>query len=128
MPRAGSHRALRLAALVQQELADILRREVKDPRVQSLLVTSVRLADDLRHARVYVRVPGEAEAREQTLRAVRHAARFVRRALGNRLNLHHVPELEFREDEALERGMRVYDLLQSLSGEQPDRSPDADDR
>lgn len=128
MPRTGSHRAERVAAQLQQELADILRREVKDPRAQNLLVTSVQVGRDLRHARVFLRFAGPEAERGDALAAVRRAGGFVRRALGARMSLRHVPELEFREDEALERGLRVNELLRSLEPEESGGGPDAQDR
>lgn len=104
-------RLQRIQEAVQQELGEILQRELRDPRIGFASVTGVEVSDDLRHARVYVSVLGDEAARGRTLEGLSRAHGFIRTELGRRLRLRTVPELSFVPDRSLERGARVSRLL-----------------
>ncbi|MBX6350404.1 MAG: 30S ribosome-binding factor RbfA [Clostridia bacterium] len=104
-------RADRVAERIREEMADILRRRVKDPRLGFVSVTQVRVSPDLRHARVYVSVLGGEEERRASERALASAKGFIQSELGARLGLFRTPLLEFRLDDSIERGVRVSKLL-----------------
>jgi ribosome-binding factor A len=87
--------------------------ELKDPRVGFATVTSVRMTRDLRHARVWVSVLGEAAERSETMEAIRHAAPHLRSVLGREVRLRHLPYLEFLEDESAIRGARIEEILRA---------------
>lgn len=107
-----SRRTERVNALLQHEVSDLLRREVKDPRVSGLVsVTEVDVSPDLRRAKVYVSVMGTEEEREATFRALADAAHFVQRELRRRLTIRRTPVLSFLRDDSLERGARILALL-----------------
>lgn len=110
----SSHRLERVRNLLRQVTSEILP-QVKDPRVGFVTVTDVEVSPDLRHARVYVSVLGEAEVREQALKGLESARGFIRRELMHQVTLRHIPELTFHLDESLDRGMRVHALLQQAS-------------
>lgn len=112
-----SQRTQRLDSQLQQELMGLLQREMKDPRVGFATVTRVETARDLRHARVWVSVYGTDEERERSLDALTDAAPWLRRRLGERLKLRHVPELTVRHDDSIEAGDRVLRILRDLSEE-----------
>ncbi|HKJ93313.1 MAG TPA: 30S ribosome-binding factor RbfA [Longimicrobiales bacterium] len=100
----------RLNEQLRRELTEILRREVKDPRVGVVTVMGVRTAPDLTFARVLVEIPS-AEDEPETLAGLAAAAPFVRRELGQRLRIRRVPELHFEADHALDHVRRIEELL-----------------
>ncbi|KPK47088.1 MAG: ribosome-binding factor A [Dehalococcoidia bacterium SM23_28_2] len=113
---AMSRRLERLSGLFQEELSELLLRQVKDPRLaQFVSITRVVISPDLRHARVYVSVMGSEEEKVSTLEGLTAAAPFLRRQLTSRLTLRRIPELSFRRDDSLEKGSRVLDLLKQIS-------------
>jgi ribosome-binding factor A len=114
-------RTERIDELLRQELGEIFRRDVDDPRIGFATITDVETAPDLRHARVAVSVIGQAEERKATLAAMGRAMPFVRHELGKRLRLKRIPEFHLELDDTVERGTRVLQLLQELeAGRVPD--------
>ena len=107
-----SARRARIADQIQRELADLIRLEVRDPRVRLVTLTAVELARDQSHARVFFTVLGpESEARE-VLEGLQRAAGFLRTNLAHRLSTRTVPELHFAYDESIERGVRLSRLIE----------------
>jgi ribosome-binding factor A len=109
-----SQRTDRLDSQLQQELMGLMQREMKDPRIGFATITRVETARDLGHARVWVSVYGTDAERERSLSALRDAAPWLRRRLGERLTLRHVPELTIRLDESIASGDRVLRILHEL--------------
>ncbi len=107
----------RIAEQVKREIASILERELRDPRLQGrwVSVTDVEVTDDLSLARVYVSVLEGGPPREQALDALQRAAGYVRHALAPRLGLREMPEIRFLLDTSIERGARVEELLRRLA-------------
>ncbi len=104
-------RADRVADLVRAAIAEILLREIKDPRIGLVTLTAVEMSDDLRHARVYFSVVGDDKTRQQSLKGLRSAAGFIRREVGHRLELRFAPEIAFHLDPGPERAQRLAELL-----------------
>ena len=102
---------------------DLLQREMKDPRLGFATIIRVETARDLGHARVWVSVLGTDVEREKTMQALKVATPWLRRKLGERLSLRHVPELSMREDDSIASGDRVLQISAELSGEATDPSP-----
>jgi ribosome-binding factor A len=113
-----SQRTQRLNSQLQQELMQLLQREMKDPRIGFATVTSVETAPDLSSARVWVSVLGSEEDRAASLRALSAAAPWLRRQLGERLHIRTIPQLLIRRDESIESGDRVLKLLRQIEGEE----------
>src|SRR5262245_36957381 len=116
-------RTEQLDQLLRQEIAEIVSREVADPRIGFATITDVETAPDLRHAQVWVSVIGQPKERDATIAALGRAMPFVRRELGHRLRLKRIPELHVRLDDTAERGTRVLRLLHELeegSAPEPD--------
>jgi ribosome-binding factor A len=109
-----SQRTDRLDSQLQQELMGLMQREMKDPRIGFATITRVETARDLGHARVWVSVYGTDAERERSLSALRDAAPWLRRRLGELLTLRHVPELTIRLDESIASGDRVLRILPEL--------------
>jgi ribosome-binding factor A len=115
-----SQRTERIDELLRQEIGDLIAREIADPAVGFATITDVETSPDLRHARVWVSVIGQPEAREASVHALQRAMPFVRAQLGRRLRLKRIPEFSVRLDESVERGARVLQLLNELeAGQSP---------
>jgi len=119
-----SQRTDRLDSQIRQELMDLLQREMKDPRLGFATITRVETARDLSHARVWVSVLGTDAERERTMSALRVATPWLRRKLGERLSLRHVPELTVREDDSIASGDRVLQIIRELDPAPADPAPD----
>jgi ribosome-binding factor A len=111
------HRPERIAETLLEEIAQIVGYELEDPRLTSVTVTEVRVAPDLRDASVYVTVAGDEEEHNKALRALQHAAPYVRKQLGFALNLRHTPALHFVRDTVEEKAARVDTLLEGIGSE-----------
>ena len=109
----------RVAEQVREEIAQIVGYELEDPRLTMVTVTDVRMSENLRDAKVYVLVSGTDEEAAKALRALQHAAPYVRRQLAVELNLRHAPQLNFVRDTVEERAARVEDLLREITHEAP---------
>ena len=107
-----SRRLERLNEQVKREVSEILRTEVRDPRVGLVTVTEARVAPDLSFARVYVRPLGGEE--EELFAGLEKATPYIRRELGKRLSVRHVPEIRFEPDRALEHALHIEKLLSEV--------------
>jgi ribosome-binding factor A len=112
-----SQRTDRLDSQIRAELAELLQREMKDPRVGFATITRVETARDLGTARVWVSIMGTPDERARTMKALTDAAPWLRRQLGDRLTLRHVPQLVIRQDDSIEAGDRVLRLLRDIEQE-----------
>lgn len=112
MARGGRDR--RIGQEMQRLLPDLMRNEVKDPRISSLLtVTGVEVSSDLAHAKVFVTVLGSEDEAGSTIAALNGAAPFLRSRLSSCMRLRSVPALKFVYDESVDRGMRLTRLIDS---------------
>lgn len=112
-----SQRTDRLDSQIRAELAGLLQREMKDPRVGFATITRVETARDLGTAKVWVSIMGTEAERAQTMKALTDAAPWLRRQLGDRLTIRHIPQLVIRHDDSIEAGDRVLRLLRELEDE-----------
>ncbi len=119
-----SKRTERVADLIRRELADILMRRMRDPRLGFVSITGVEVSGDLTHATVYLSSLDGAEGRVEVVKVLSHAVPFLRRELAPRLGLREVPTLRFIYDESIERGARIEELLKKIKDGPP---PDDDD-
>lgn len=109
-----SQRTQRVGEQIQKEISALLLKGLKDPRVGFVTITEVKVTSDLGLARIYFTVMGEEDARRETAQGLTSAGPYLRRELGKRLRLRHVPELIFEFDSALEYGNRIESLLQEI--------------
>jgi ribosome-binding factor A len=111
-----SHRIERVNQLIRQEISELLQREVKDPRLsQFIAVTEVVTSADLRHAKVFVSFISSEQQKQDALDALAGAANFLRKEMAHKLRLRHIPELDFRWDNSIERGSRIMNLIDQVS-------------
>src|SRR5438270_11143377 len=99
-------RMRRVDEAMKAVLSDAIASDLKDPRVGFVTVTGVKTSPDLRHARVYVSVLGDAQAREASLEGLRSAHGYLQRWVASELTLKHTPALTFIYDESVDHGMR----------------------
>lgn len=111
-PGATHGRALRVTELLHQEIAELIRTEVKDPRLGLVTVTGVDLTPDYAHATVHFSVlPDDDERVAETLRGLRAASGFLRSLVGRRVRIHTTPELHFVHDASAQRGIEMGRLI-----------------
>ena len=121
----STHRVERVAAQLQQEISEIIVRDLKDPRVGMATISEVKLSPDLRNATVKVSVLGDPEDQRAAVEGLEHAKGFIRHELGSRLsNLRFAPDLHFQLDLGVAYSVRVSQLLREAEQGKP-ASPDA---
>lgn len=108
-------RADRVADLIRRELSRLLLREAKDPRLQQVIVTAVRVSPDLRHARIFFTAGSGGTDRTAELQGLRAAAGFLRGQLGRSLDLRYAPELAFEPDDSVDRSLHIAELLKQVA-------------
>ena len=109
-----NNRIIRIAQQIREELAKLIAREVKDPRLGMVTVTEVEVTRDLSYAKVYVVVRDKA-TQEQSLTVLNLAAGFLRRRLAKEMLLRHVPELQFQYDQSQDYGNQIDNLLRKVN-------------
>ena len=123
---ATGRRVSKVAELIRREVSQMLLHEIKDERVGAgmISVTDVDVSGDLQHATVFVSIYGSEEIQAETMEGLGSASGYIRRELGKRVRLRRSPEIIFKEDRSLERGMGMISLLNKISAE---RKPEAED-
>jgi len=109
----SSGRPQRLGDLIQREVSDLIRLEVRDPRVGMITITSVDVSPDMSHARLFFTLL-EKDKLEDTLQGLKRSAGFLRSQLAKRMKMYTTPELRFEYDESVERGDRLSRLIDSV--------------
>ncbi len=112
-------RLARIADQIQRELAELIRLELRDPRVRLVTLTGVELSRDQSHAKVYFTVLGGAAEAGACLEGLSRASGFLRTNLAHKLTTRKVPELAFAYDESVERGVRLSRLIDEAVGTAP---------
>ena len=114
-------RADRVAELIKHEVSDIITRKLNDPRIGFTSVTVVDIGNDLRNAKIYVSIFGTPEQKKDTMDALFSATKFVKGELGHRLQLRDVPEIIFMQDDSIEKGAKVFEIINKLHREKVKR-------
>ncbi len=129
MAKSSISRATRVADQIRMEVAEILSRKIKDPRVQFVTVTDVSMTADLKIARVYVTALDQEHYEQQTAPGLKSAVGYVRSEVGRRLNLRYTPEIVFYRDTSAEYANRMEQIFDSLpqehdhTADEPSSSP-----
>jgi ribosome-binding factor A len=108
--KKGQGRPQRLGDLIQREVSELIRLEVRDPRVGMITITSVDVSPDMAHAKIFFTVL-EKEKLPETLDGLRRSAGFLRAQLAKRVKMYTTPELRFAYDESVERGDHLSRLI-----------------
>lgn len=114
-----------LAEVIGQELSDLMRTRMKDPRLGFTSITHVKVSADLRHAKVYVSVMGEPQEQRESVKALEHASGFLRHELAQRLTVRYTPEIAFHLDDSIARGAHVLDLINRVNAAPAPTAADA---
>ncbi|TET38349.1 MAG: 30S ribosome-binding factor RbfA [Anaerolineales bacterium] len=121
---ATKARARKVAERIQEELADILMRNVADPRLAMVTITAVDVDRELAYAQIYVVASGDDERMDDVLAGLEGAQGYLRSQLAARIQLRSFPQLRFRWDASHERGARIEELLDSLQEERGEKAGD----
>src|SRR5258708_7184896 len=114
---ANPHRQEKLGGQIANEVSDLLRTRIKDPRVGFASVTHVEVSGDLRHAKIFVSVMGDQDEKKSTIETLHHATSFLRRELAGRLNVRFMPEILFKLDNSIEQGSHILGLIRQSENE-----------
>lgn len=126
MPR-DFPRTRRVGEQLQRELASLIRDEIDDPRLGMVSISAVEVSRDLSHAKVFFSTLGGQQDADTSLEVLQGAAGFLRRLLGQRMAMRHVPQLHFKQDHSLEQGARLSALIDSaVRADQADDDADSD--
>lgn len=119
--RKNSIKNTRINMEVQRELSEIIRTEIKDPRVRStmLSVVSVEVTPDLKYCKAYVSALGSEEAAKDALVGLKSAVGYIRRELAHRVNLRNTPEITFILDQSIEYGVNMSHLIDEVTRDLP---------
>ena len=116
----ANHRHERVGEEIAHEINAMLAGELKDPRLEvSVVASEVRVQPDMKHARVFISVQGSEKERVDAIKALEHAAGFIRRELVKRLQLRRLPELHFTLDLTQEQVERIEQLLKEMKKDNP---------
>lgn len=110
----AKHRPNRLAETLKEEISELIRMELKDPRLGFVTLTRVEVAGDLAHAKVYVSVLGTEEEGTTSLEVLKGAAGFFRTEIAKRVRLRHVPDIVFVYDPSVKEGAHIAKLLRDV--------------
>ena len=126
--RKNSIKNTRINMEVQRELSQIIRSEIKDPRIHPLTsVVAVEVTPDLKYCKAYISVLGDEEAGKATIEGLRSAASFVRRELAHRVNLRNTPEIKFILDQSIEYGVNMSKLIDDVNSHSEKREDEHED-
>jgi ribosome-binding factor A len=117
-----TRRTRQVGDLLREELTDIIRTDVKDPRVGFFTITRVDIGPDLRNATAMVSVLGSDQEREDTIVALRSASGYIRRQLKPRLRMRQIPEIAFVDDRSMEHAQEIATALKQLERERDSRA------
>ena len=127
MATSSVPRTRRIGEQLRRELADLIRSELRDPRLALISMTSIEVSRNLSYARIFVTLVGDAAQRQELVEALNLAAPLLRRELGKRLHLRTIPKLDFRYDEVTEQGARLSALIDAaLADDRRHHAADSD--
>lgn len=115
-------RSNRVAELLREKISHIITQKLNDPLIGLVTVTQVRITDDLRYARVYVRMMGGSKAKENGLKGLERAKNFIRNELGRHIDLKYIPELNFQYDASIDYAQNIESLITQIHEEDDDVS------
>ena len=110
-------RADRVSGLIQQVLSDLLSKDIHDPRLKMATITNVKMSPDLKLARIYFSIYGDASKAEAATRGFESARGFIKRTLAPKLGLRYMPDLIFFYDESFDYGSHIDNLLKKITTE-----------
>lgn len=123
--RKNSIKNTRINGEVHRELSNIIRGEIKDPRINPMTsVVAVEVAPDLKTCKAYISVLGDEESQKDTLKGLRSAEGYIRRELARNINLRNTPEIQFILDQSIEYGVKMSKMIDDVTKDIKDSSED----
>jgi ribosome-binding factor A len=110
-------RADRVGGLIQKVLSNILKKDIKDPRLKMATITGVKVSRDLKQARIYFTTSGGIQKKSNAIKGFSSAHGFIKRTLAHELDLKYMPDIKFFYDESLEYGAHIDELIESTKSE-----------
>jgi ribosome-binding factor A len=124
----NKRRINRISEEIRKVISELLSRELKDPRISPLTsVTKVEVTNDLSYAYIYISVLGNDEDKANTINGLQSAKGYIKREIGNRIDLRLIPELVFRLDESIEQSIYISQLIDKVSREDREKRGDEDE-
>lgn len=119
-------RMIRINEEIKREISEIIRHDLKDPRINNTMVSvvNVNTTNDLKYSKVYISVMGNEEQKEDVINGLKSARGYIRREIAKRINLRNTPELLFQLDDSIEYGMHLSDILNKINHNTGDDSND----
>lgn len=126
--RKNSVKSTRINSEVQKVLAEVIRGEIKDPRISSLTsVVAVEVAPDLKTCKAWISVLGNEQARKDTYAGLRSAEGFIKNQIARKINLRNTPDITFILDQSIEYGVNMSKKIDEVMSEIPDREDEGED-
>jgi ribosome-binding factor A len=122
----GENRIQRISNLIKKEVAEMLIREVKDPRIGMVTITGATVSKDLRIAHIYYSALGSEKQIQDSTIGLRQATKFIQREIGRRIRMRYTPAIDFQFDHSLEYGSHIDQILQTLSFPKEEEIPEKD--
>ncbi|MGI6412247.1 MAG: 30S ribosome-binding factor RbfA [Syntrophomonadaceae bacterium] len=116
----SKRRQERVSVEIKRAVSEIIRKEIKDPRIDfsTVSITRVEVASDLSHAKINVSILGDSIKQKETIKVLEKAKGYIRTQLSKEIQLRHAPEIEFRLDKSIEHGIRIATLLEEIKAEE----------
>jgi len=122
----GENRIQRIATSIKKEVAEMLLREVKDPRIGMVTITGVTISKDLKVAHIYYSALGSEKQIHDSAIGLRQATKFIQREIGRRIRMRYTPAIDFQFDHSLEYGSHIDQILKDLSLPKEEEIPEKD--
>lgn len=113
-------RSERVKGQLKKEISKILQEDLKDPRISFVTITRIELTGDLRYAKVYFSILGDDEVKKKSLEGIQSAGGFIRRLIGERMNMKYVPEIVFKLDQSIEYSINLEKTFERIRNERKD--------
>jgi ribosome-binding factor A len=110
-------RSQRVAEVLKREISHILMEEIKDPAINLVTITTVKLTNDLKFCKIYFTVLGSLEQRDRATQALQRATKFIRSEIGRKVELRYIPELTFEYDTVIDNAEHIDSLIQQIKKE-----------
>ena len=110
-------RSDRVGVLIQKALSEILKRQIRDPRLKMTTITEVEVSRDLKRAKIYFTTSGGKQKKDATIDGFNSAFGFIKRTLAHELDLKYMPDIKFLYDESLDYGSHIDDLIKTTKSE-----------
>ena len=107
-------RSLRVSELIKREVSSIISRNIEDPSIKLVNITFVKVSDDLKHAKIFYRILGDEDAKENAVKGLERAKNFIRAEIGHRTELRYVPEIHFHYDRGMDEAAHIDELIKRI--------------